>query len=181
MVSSDDDRIRRTAQKVRDRGVRLGPPLSEEELRRFEDRHGISLPADYRSFLLHIGNGGEGPPEYGIAALGGSADDMRGEEVRLWSELPTVRERFPFTKPWVWEDGELSDEGTKDQISNGCIYVGNDGCGMYWYVIVTGPERANMWMICGEGMEPTEPKRDFLRWYEDWLDGVTDWWNDSQS
>jgi hypothetical protein len=47
---------------------------------------------------------------------------------------------------------------------------------MYWCVIVTGPERGNVWMISDEGIQPTAPKRDFLQWYEDWLDGVRDWW-----
>ena len=47
---------------------------------------------------------------------------------------------------------------------------------MYWFVIVTGPERGNVWMICGEGIQPTAPKRDFLQWYEEWLDGVREWW-----
>jgi hypothetical protein len=170
------DRVARIAQKSRDRRVRLGAPLSEDEVRRFEQRHGVSLPESFRSFLLQIGNGGAGPPEYGLAALGEPAHDMRAEEARLWSELPHVREPFPFTKPWVWEEGDLSEEGTSGQIRHGCIYVGNDGCGMYWYVIVTGPERGNVWMICGEGMQPTSPKRDFLQWYEDWLDGVREWW-----
>jgi hypothetical protein len=26
-------------------------------------------------------------------------------------------------------------------------------------------------MIAGEGIQPACPKRDFLTWYEDWLDG----------
>jgi hypothetical protein len=47
---------------------------------------------------------------------------------------------------------------------------------MDWILIVTGPERGNIWFKCGEGIQPTSPKRDFLRWFEDWLDGVRDWW-----
>jgi len=169
------DRVLRIAKKVSDRGIRLGAPLSDEDVRRFERRHGVSLPEGFRSFLTQIGNGGPGPPAYGLAALGEPARDMRGG-AKVWSELPHVREPFPFTKPWVWEEGEASDEGTSDQIHHGCVYVGNDGCGMYWHVIVTGPERGNVWMICGEGLQPTSPKRDFLQWYEDWLDGVREWW-----
>jgi hypothetical protein len=33
------------------------------------------------------------------------------------------------------------------------------------------PFRLNVWMISGEGVQPACPKRDFLTWYEDWLDG----------
>src|SRR4051812_42226457 len=123
------DRVARIAKKVRDRGVRLGAVLGDEKVRRFEQLHGISLPEGFRSFLMEVGNGGSGPPNYGLAALGEPARDMRDEEARVWSELPHVRKPFPFTKLWVWEDGDFSEEGTSGQIHYGCIYVGNDGCG----------------------------------------------------
>jgi hypothetical protein len=167
-------RIKRISGKVRARGFRLNPTLGTEDVNRFETRHCITLPAGYRSFLLSVGNGGLGPPSYGLTALDEPADDMRGEEARFWSELPHVRDPFPFTRFWVWETGEISTEGTIEQARHGSICVGNDGCGMYWHVIVTGPERGNVWMICGEGTQPTAPKRDFLQWYEDWLDGMED-------
>jgi hypothetical protein len=175
-MTDPTERVARIAEKVRGRGLRLGAPLSEEEVSQFERRHEVALPEGYREFLLRVGNGGVGPPAYDVAALGEAAGDMRGEEARVCRELPHVREPFPFTRPWCWEEGDLSDEGTREQVGHGVIYVGNDGCGMYWYVVVTGPERGNVWMICGEGTQPTAPKRDFLQWYEDWLDGVRDWW-----
>lgn len=43
---------------------------------------------------------------------------------------------------------------------------------MDWHLIVTGPERGHVWWVCGKGIAPTDPKMDFLRWYEDWLDGA---------
>jgi hypothetical protein len=46
---------------------------------------------------------------------------------------------------------------------------------MDWHLIVTGAERGNVWMLCGEGVVPQDPNRDFLTWYEDWLDGVKNW------
>ena len=101
---------------------------------------------------------------------------MRVEEARIWTELPHVQKPFPFSKTWVWEGGDLSEEGANEEIHSGSIYLGTDGCGMYWHLIVTGAERGNVWQICGEGLQPTDPKRDFLRWYEEWLDGVRDWW-----
>jgi hypothetical protein len=82
-----------------------------------------------------------------------------------------VREEFPFTAQWIWENDELTDEGSRDQVGHGSICLGTDGCAIYWHLIVTGPERGNVWMICGEGIQPTCPKRDFLTWFEDWLDG----------
>jgi hypothetical protein len=47
---------------------RLRPPVSIEQLRDFEKLHGITLPSDYRQFLLQAGNGGAGP-YYGILPL----------------------------------------------------------------------------------------------------------------
>lgn len=96
---------------------------------------------------------------------------MPPEQAREWAELPNVRKPFPFTRFWVWEDGQESSEGTDSHVTFGSIYIGNDGCGAYWHLIITGPERGNVWMLCGEGIQPTCPKRDFLTWYEDWLDG----------
>jgi len=87
-----------------------------------------------------------------------------------------MKKVYPFTRPWVWEEGSLSAEGTDDQVENGQLYLGTDGCGMDWVLIVTGPDRGNIWFRCGEGITPTSPKRDFLRWFEDWLDGVRNWW-----
>ena len=71
----------------------------------------------------------------------------------------------------VWENDETSDEGDEAQIGWGSICLGTDGCGMNWHLIVTGPDRGVPWMLAGEGIQPLCPKRTFLQWYEDWLDG----------
>ncbi len=170
------DRVARIAQKVRARGTPFGSPLSEGTVNQFESQHGIILPDGFRAFITQIGNGGPGPSEYGWAPLGHAAQDMRPDEASIWTDLPYVRQPFPFTAPWIWESGDVSAEGVFEQRLHGTIYLGNDGCGAYWFLVVTGPERGNVWMVCGEGMQPTSPKRDFLQWIEDWLDGTTDWW-----
>lgn len=48
---------------------RLGPTLTDAALRKVERYYAIELPADYRSFLTTIGNGGAGPG-YGLERLG---------------------------------------------------------------------------------------------------------------
>ncbi len=171
---SRTDRIR---EKVGARHLDVGVPLPEHTVAVFEQRHGIRLPDSYREFLLSIGNGGSGPPEYGLMKLGETPKDLPRDEAKVWSELPRVRQPFPFTQAWVWEDGELSLEGLSNQVNCGSLCLGTDGCGMYWHLVVSGPERGNVWMLSGEGIQPTNPKRDFLEWYEAWLDGVEDWWS----
>jgi hypothetical protein len=78
---------------------------------------------------------------------------------------------LPDDRLQVWENDETSDEGDEAQIGWGSICLGTDGCGMNWHLIVTGPDRGVPWMLAGEGIQPLCPKRTFLQWYEDWLDG----------
>ncbi len=47
----------------------LNHVLTETEVASFEKEHEISLPSDYRNFLLTVGNGGDGPPEYGLLKI----------------------------------------------------------------------------------------------------------------
>ena len=157
------------------KGCKLNDCVSERDILDFEEKHNINLPAEYREYLMNISNGGDGPPEYGICALGGTASDMTDEQKVYWSNLENVDKPFPFTKPWVWEGDEESDEGEFEDTENGSIYIGNDGCGMYWHLIVTGPERGNMWLLTGEGIGPTEPKLNYLEWIEAWLNEKEYW------
>lgn len=165
-----EQQLARIQNKIALRGLEMNPAAPESEVVAYEAKHGITLPADYRLFITTIGNGGQGPPFHGLAALGTTGEDMSVSECSFWSSLPRVRQPFPFTKAWVWEEGEPSEEGTEDQVTHGSIYIGNDGCGMYWHLIITGPERGIPWNLCGEGIQPLCPRRNFLQWYEDWLD-----------
>jgi hypothetical protein len=97
--------------KIRNPGKRLSPPLSETDVAEFEAKHDITLPEPYRRFLLEVGNGGDGPPYYGLAPLGSGAASSYKPETEYWQQLPDVGKPFPFTKPWIWECGEVSDEG----------------------------------------------------------------------
>jgi hypothetical protein len=75
------DEIRSALQLLRDGGASesvfgakrhkfvANPCLSEREIIEFETTHGLSLPADYRNFLMNVGNGGAGPA-YGLFKLG---------------------------------------------------------------------------------------------------------------
>jgi hypothetical protein len=175
-----DDRIVEIRRKVAAGGKRLGAPLAEGEVARFESEHGIRLPEAYRRFLLEVGNGGDGPPEYGLEPLGDGPSTGGRSEQDYWTRLPDITRPFPFTRRWIWEADEETDEGTDEEVGHGSLYLGTDGCGMNWHLIVTGPERGHLWMLTGEGIQPTVPRRDFLSWYSDWLDGTTseEWWGE---
>jgi hypothetical protein len=171
-----EDQLNRIKRKAREQGKWLNPCLPEASIAEFEHKHRVRLPEEYREFLLQVGNGGPGPPFYGLAAMGDVADDLSPHEEGFWRDFPRIADPFPFSHSWCWERGDESHEGTKAQVGCGSIYLGNDGCGMYWHLIVTGPDRGRVWQLTGEGIAPTMPKRNFLEWYEDWLDGVDNWW-----
>jgi hypothetical protein len=69
-------RVEKLAERDRNRSLfgcelhkyKFGPCLQESELVQLESAYGIELPAEYRSYLTSIGNGGAGPG-YGLVPL----------------------------------------------------------------------------------------------------------------
>lgn len=173
-----EERLRRLRRLIAEAGRSLNPVLSEGEVAAFEGRNSVTLPEEYRRFLLEVGNGGEGPPHYGLVPLGQGPDSANREQVRYWEQLPHVHLAFPFTVPWNWDEEESTGEGEPEQARHGSIFLGEDGCGMNWHLIVSGAERGRVWVLYDAGVAPTVPTRDFLAWYEDWLAGVRDWFTE---
>ncbi len=167
-----NEQISRIKTKLKHRNAELNPRLKVAEVRKFEELYGVELPREYREFVTRIGNGGVGPPDYGMYALGTTETQLQQFRRPEQQDLSRLAEPFPFTRFWVWENSDLSLEGTYEQVHNGSVLLGTDGCGMDWRLIVTGPDRGIPWMISGEGIQPVCPKRHFLQWYEDWLDGL---------
>lgn len=168
--------IERIKTKVASNGINLGAPLPEKSIAEFERELAIVLPNGYRQFLLHIGNGGDGPPHYGMLSLGLNAiDDIPASDI-----LPNIGRPFPFTEYWVWEGEDTVDEARYAQTFHGSLNLGTDGCAMYWLLIVNGSERGQIWNWTDVGIQPLAPARDFLSWYEYWLDGRDDWYADVQ-
>lgn len=159
--------------KVARQGRVFGPPLTMAAVAAFENRHSVELPEGYRQFLMGVGNGGEGPPAYGLTRLGEVPSDLEADRAQEWRELPHIGKPFPLTESWVWE-GEEYDEARRDAARHGTLNLGTDGCAMYWLLIVTGSERGQVWSHTDVGVCPQEPSRDFLQWVEAWLDGI--WW-----
>ncbi|MCX4967468.1 SMI1/KNR4 family protein [Streptomyces sp. NBC_00654] len=146
-------------------------PLGWDAVRAFESQHGIVLPEPYRTCVAETADGCEqGPPDYGLlplAALPRDWGDARDER-RL--DLP-----FPLTKAWMWEadDDADPDEGVPRSVfDHGSIVLGTDGCGMYWHLIVTGPQRGHIWWISGEGAYPfSRNGSGFAAWVRHWTSG----------
>lgn len=159
----------------------------------------MRLPADYRGFLIHVGNGGAGPA-YGLFKLG-EMDNGFGH--KRWREedglVGTLAEPFPLRSAWNDRTGEPeydasreSDPQWEDEYQrrldeweyvywnsanvNGAIPICHLGCAYRQWLVITGPEAGNIWddrRADLGGLKPLQQKgRDrvlFAQWYDDWL------------
>ena len=162
-------RIARIAEKIRTQNVRLGPPIPLAELVALETRHGITFPEDYREFILQIGNGTVGRSKHQWIALAKPSRKTPGVKSQARSTLENMKKKFPFTVCWDWDEGYKSHEGTRAQTRHGQVLLNSNGHER-WMLIVKGRERGKVWNIHRKGITPTLPDRDFLQWFEDWLD-----------
>ena len=130
------DETRSALQRLRQRGALdgifgarkhefvLNPCLSDREVTDFENTHGLSLPHDYRSFLISVGNGGAGPA-YGVFKLG---EMDHGHDERPWSDVfvGDLAKPFPHTSEWndasgmpvfdaAWEDDPEREEQYEEE------------------------------------------------------------------
>jgi hypothetical protein len=87
-----EEQLSRIQRKVREQGKWLNPCLHESSIADFERKHGVRIPEEYRAFLLHVGNGGAGPPGFGLVRLGEIADDFTPGQKKLWSDFPKIAE-----------------------------------------------------------------------------------------
>lgn len=164
---------------VRVRGVRLNPPAPVSAVEAFEAQHGISLPSDYRTFILTVGDGGEGPPSYGLLPLG-ATDPASVPEWFASGYTGLLSQTFPLGSLWIWEgeqDGALL-EARLSTLRFGTLCLGTDGCGLFWLLVVSGPERGQIWQLADVGITPLAPRLTFLAWYTYWLNGGDDWFRE---
>jgi hypothetical protein len=161
----------------------LNSCLSERQVRKMEARYGITLPEEYRRFLLLMGNGGAGPA-YGLFSLEQSLAHSL-DDVRLF------REPFPHVQAWNLKPEDLGLDGDrdygafdeayfKDGYAQGALQICHEGCGYYFLLVIVGSERGHMWFdgrASDGGIFPlsappdnSDERLSFLDWYERWLD-----------
>lgn len=164
------NQIARIKNKVVFHQLHLNHCLTPKEVMQFENTFAITLPEDFKHFLLEIGNGGDGPPFYGMNRL----TDMisSNSAIPFRPDLP-----FPLTQAWVWESETKEWWKDPSQIvqrvhCHGQLTVGTEGCGEYWSLIVSGDQYGYMWNISDVGAGPFVPEQSFTDWYELWLDSL---------
>lgn len=176
----------------------LATCIGADALRAFEERHAIRLPEDYRAFLSELGNGGAGP-FYGLFPLG-LFDGSGAGPLEKWDGMEgivgSLATPFPLREPWNlpperfeppaafasdeeeerWVEA-LDAECWRSDHVDGAFPICHHGCALRTYLVVSGPERGNVWYdrrAEGGGIEPHRDGQglhlDFLGWYGRWLD-----------
>ncbi|MFJ6017158.1 SMI1/KNR4 family protein [Streptomyces sp. NPDC092952] len=159
------------------------PPAGWDSVRSFEREHGIVLPEPYRTFTAEICDGlRAGPPYCGLLPLAQTPPDWGSKRPERLLAKP-----FPLTEAWLWEgqdEENVSERELEDRMGpvfdHGSLLLGTDGCGMYWHLIVTGPQRGHVWLIDENGAMPfgTRPGASpmpgtpgFTGWATHWAQG----------
>lgn len=158
-------------------GYRVGRPLAETEVSAFEETHGVRLPEDYRLFLTAIGDGGAGP-SYGLETLEAAARlrDLARPFPHTEAVSPPIADRN--TIEYDWDDDSFFDddederrkEEEDDEEAPGVLELCHHGCGIFSYLVVTGPTRGTMWDGEGGRFHPTG--LSFAAWYRAWAERV---------
>ena len=178
-----------------DHEYRLRPVLSEQEIEAFEQEHGLALPADYRQFLSHVGNGGAGP-YYGLVPLAAWRPELMlvGSYVEFEGDRPVLVDGkariidlgsrpeidrpadpsrpFLLEGPWPRRDSDVLPAKDAHPL-DGCTLLSEIGDGYQCFLVITGPRAGEVWedFTHGEAFEAIRPTGStFLTWYEQWID-----------
>jgi len=145
-----------------------------------ESDHGISLPDDYRDFLIKVGDGGAGPG-YGLLSLMESVDKAT-EDIADSLRIPFRYQEF--CNPADEEDfyTRENEDGYWDSFLVGSMPICHEGCGYYHILILSGDARGMVWlngMSSDMGLAPL--CKSFSEWYTKWLGHLDDggngvWW-----
>jgi uncharacterized protein (TIGR02996 family) len=141
----------------------LNPPASEAEVAAVEARIGGRLPEQYRRFVTELADGGCGPA-YGIQKIA----DLDGDPAQPFQPPTTVA-------------------AMKRVTFDGACTVCEVGCGIYYYLILSGSDAGVIW-YSGDGTNvpvqangswadtsamltsPRSARAEFIDWYVQWLD-----------
>jgi hypothetical protein len=139
------------------------PPVADRDLIEFETAHGVTLPSEYREFLLRVGNGGQWP-HLRQEAFGGIGPDPWWS----WDFRPgAISEPFPHTHGWNDPSGEpvYRDELDGDPeferldlawkqryfskaLVSGAVPLHDSGCARCLWLVVNGSLAGSIWFDC---------------------------------
>jgi hypothetical protein len=175
-------------------GMAAPEPMEETILQGIEQEFEVSLPEEYRSFLLKFGDGRVGPGTMRTVREGLSCASKRtfplsspvlGSGAFSYQELSSEQQQGELEALFRAWDAIPKEDG----VARLCDYGG----GIYGVLVLNGPYRGRVWMLQADtgyygpfgGSEPlhdesvtiswnpSDHPRDysFLEWYESWLNG----------
>jgi hypothetical protein len=146
--------------------------VPEYQIKWFEFKHRITLPSEYRTFLLEVGYGAG--PHYGIHSLNKGIHWLNE-----WNEI--VEGDYSLHNPFslTGEDATTlirqTDPDSLPSLTslNGMLPICYEGCAYHTYLVVTGEQRGYLWAYCEDDAltSPVGSGRQFsfLEWYSYWL------------
>jgi SMI1 / KNR4 family (SUKH-1) len=169
----------------------LHAPLPEKELLEFEHCYGVTLPEDYRQFLLLVGNGGAGP---GCSGFYGISHDNLSQRILSRQPQRTLAVPFPFSALWCprCSDKRFSKRKLDTLQWQGSLCIGSYGCSLLIHLVVSGEPRGGIWVddfgsdngiwphgeVCRCFFDNEDDYQQALRsgrrytffeWYDEWL------------
>lgn len=166
----------------------LGERANNDEILKFEKEYDLELPEEYKTFLLHIGNGGilyadsAAGPGYGIYPLGKNVNELVYENTELY--LKQDCKIHPKMTDEFWSDlnkniEENDDISTEDfdlelgKIFSGLLPIGTQGCTYYHALVLNGEFKGRIVNVDSDRQKPYFAfESNFLGWYERWLDEI---------
>ncbi len=159
----------------------FNPPVSSEEIARFEQYYNVTLPAEYKAFITTLGNGGPGNyggagPFYGIYPLG---DFGYLEHAATYMSAPCVIDSTLTEEKWealTAFENQLDNKSSEyrdhyDRLFSGLMFIGTQGCNFQTMLVLNGPDAGRVVYIDQDLQQPVI-KESFLDWYESWLDAI---------
>lgn len=132
------------------------PVLSVEEVAAFESKHGITLPSEYRSFLLEVGNGVRG--RFGLFQLG------------FWNDVPLLSSELARLAEEFDEDEAEACDDVQETIA-GLLPISDAGCSSCYSLVIGGKGAGHIWYdnrVDGSFLEPVVDdvgQMGFRAWY----------------
>jgi hypothetical protein len=164
----------------------LNPAVPRASLAKFESKHLVTLPHDYRAFLQELGNGGAGP-SYGVFKLGEMDDNFGFKRWKPGEMVGALDRPFPYRERWNLPADELeriqeSEDDTEILrvywvAMDGAIPICHEGCALRDWLVVSGPEAGHVWHDATADFGGWSPitfpdwrHMTFADWYLAWIE-----------
>jgi hypothetical protein len=161
----------------------FGMKLWDAAIAPYEQRLGITIPDEYRSFLIECGDGGPGP-YYGIytleRALGEDRPELISKPFELEKDFDLYREqagelshpeherRRNENPAYRAQCDEIANRFFAPETRSGTIAICEYGCGGFFRLVVSGDQYGRIWFFDDNGAWDLD--LDLCELYGNWLD-----------